>query len=101
MNAPQQVSSRRSLIVGSVITLLPRSWRERNLHTNFGSTVQPTFSLDSQNQHALMSNPAQGRIGGKAKAKGGVRLNEHLEHDCGLTFLQHACQLRRRFAKRV
>ena len=46
-----------------------------------------------------MSNPAQGRIGGKAK--GGVRLNEHLEHDCGLTFLQHACQLRRRFAKRV
>ena len=28
-----------------------------------------------------------------------MRLNEHLEHDCGLTFLQHACQLRRRFAK--
>jgi bifunctional non-homologous end joining protein LigD len=23
----------------------------------------------------------------------GVRLNEHLEHDCGLTVLQHACKL--------
>ena len=27
------------------------------------------------------------------KAKHGVRLNEHLEHDCGLTVFQHACQL--------
>ena len=31
MNAPQQVSSRRSLIVRLVIAVLPRSWRERNL----------------------------------------------------------------------
>jgi bifunctional non-homologous end joining protein LigD len=23
----------------------------------------------------------------------GVRLNEHLEHDCGLTVFQHACKL--------
>ncbi len=27
------------------------------------------------------------------KAKGGVRLNEHLAHDCGLMVFQHACQL--------
>ena len=27
------------------------------------------------------------------KAKGGVRLNEHLAHDCGLTVFQHSCQL--------
>jgi bifunctional non-homologous end joining protein LigD len=27
------------------------------------------------------------------KARHGVRLNEHLEHDCGLTVFQHACQL--------
>jgi bifunctional non-homologous end joining protein LigD len=23
----------------------------------------------------------------------GVRLNEHLEHDCGLTVFQHACRM--------
>ena len=27
------------------------------------------------------------------KSRPGVRLNEHLEHDCGLTVFQHACQL--------
>ena len=27
------------------------------------------------------------------QAKGGVRLNEYLAHDCGLTVLQHACAL--------
>ena len=27
------------------------------------------------------------------KSRHGVRLNEHLEHDCGLTVFQHACQL--------
>ena len=27
------------------------------------------------------------------KTRHGVRLNEHLEHDCGLTVFQHACQL--------
>jgi ATP-dependent DNA ligase len=27
------------------------------------------------------------------KARHGVRLNEHLEHDCGLTVFQHACKL--------
>jgi bifunctional non-homologous end joining protein LigD len=26
------------------------------------------------------------------KARHGVRLNEHLEHDCGLTVFQHACK---------
>jgi bifunctional non-homologous end joining protein LigD len=28
------------------------------------------------------------------KSRHGVRLNEHLKHDCGLTVFQHACQLR-------
>ena len=27
------------------------------------------------------------------KSRPGVRLNEHLEHDCGLTVSQHACAL--------
>ena len=27
------------------------------------------------------------------KSRPGLRLNEHLEHDCGLTVFQHACQL--------
>ena len=27
------------------------------------------------------------------KSRYGVRLNEHLEHDCGLTVFQHACRL--------
>jgi bifunctional non-homologous end joining protein LigD len=27
------------------------------------------------------------------KARNGVRLNEHLEHDCGLTVFQHACRM--------
>jgi bifunctional non-homologous end joining protein LigD len=27
------------------------------------------------------------------KARHGVRLNEHLEHDCGLTVFQHACRM--------
>jgi hypothetical protein len=27
------------------------------------------------------------------KARHGVRLNEHLEHDCGLTVFQHACKM--------
>jgi hypothetical protein len=27
------------------------------------------------------------------KARVGLRLNEHLEHDCGLTIFQHACRL--------
>jgi bifunctional non-homologous end joining protein LigD len=27
------------------------------------------------------------------KSRPGVRLNEHLEHDCGLTVFQHTCQL--------
>jgi bifunctional non-homologous end joining protein LigD len=27
------------------------------------------------------------------KARDGVRLNEHLEHDCGLTVFQHACKM--------
>ena len=27
------------------------------------------------------------------KAKEGVRLNQHLGHDCGLTVFQHACAL--------
>jgi ATP-dependent DNA ligase len=27
------------------------------------------------------------------KSRHGVRLNEHLEHDCGLTVFQHACQM--------
>jgi bifunctional non-homologous end joining protein LigD len=27
------------------------------------------------------------------KSRYGVRLNEHLAHDCGLTVFQHACQL--------
>ena len=27
------------------------------------------------------------------KARHGVRLNEHLEHDCGLTVSQHACKM--------
>ena len=27
------------------------------------------------------------------KSRPGVRLNEHMEHDCGLTVFQHACQL--------
>jgi ATP-dependent DNA ligase len=26
-------------------------------------------------------------------ARHGVRLNEHLEHDCGLTVFQHACKM--------
>ena len=27
------------------------------------------------------------------KSRRGVRLNEHLEHDCGLTVSQHACKM--------
>jgi bifunctional non-homologous end joining protein LigD len=27
------------------------------------------------------------------KSRHGVRLNEHLEHDCGLTVFQHACRM--------
>jgi bifunctional non-homologous end joining protein LigD len=27
------------------------------------------------------------------RSRHGVRLNEHLEYDCGLTVFQHACQL--------
>ena len=27
------------------------------------------------------------------KPKGGLRLNEHLAHDCGLTVFQHACKM--------
>jgi bifunctional non-homologous end joining protein LigD len=27
------------------------------------------------------------------KSRQGVRLNEHLEHDCGLTVFQHACKM--------
>ena len=27
------------------------------------------------------------------QSRHGVRLNEHLEHDCGLTVFQHACEL--------
>src|SRR4051812_21250200 len=27
------------------------------------------------------------------KARHGVRLNEHLEHDCGLTVFEHACKM--------
>jgi bifunctional non-homologous end joining protein LigD len=27
------------------------------------------------------------------KSRYGVRLNEHLEHDCGLTVFQHACKM--------
>jgi bifunctional non-homologous end joining protein LigD len=27
------------------------------------------------------------------KSRRGVRLNEHLEHDCGLTVFQHACKM--------
>ena len=27
------------------------------------------------------------------KARHGVRLNEHLQHDCGLTVFQHACKM--------
>ena len=27
------------------------------------------------------------------KSRFGTRLNEHLEHDCGLTVFQHACRL--------
>jgi bifunctional non-homologous end joining protein LigD len=27
------------------------------------------------------------------KAKHGVRLNEHLQHDCGLTVFQRACKM--------
>jgi bifunctional non-homologous end joining protein LigD len=27
------------------------------------------------------------------KSRPGVRLNEHLEHDCGLTVFQHACKM--------
>ena len=27
------------------------------------------------------------------KARHGVRLNEHLEHECGLTVFQHACKM--------
>ena len=27
------------------------------------------------------------------KARHGVRLNAHLEHDCGLTVFQHACKM--------
>jgi hypothetical protein len=27
------------------------------------------------------------------KARHGVRLNEYLEHDCGLTVFQHACKM--------
>jgi bifunctional non-homologous end joining protein LigD len=27
------------------------------------------------------------------KARHGIRFNEHLEHDCGLTVFQHACKM--------
>jgi hypothetical protein len=27
------------------------------------------------------------------KSRHGVRLNDHLEHDCGLTVFQHACKM--------
>ena len=27
------------------------------------------------------------------KARHGVRLNEHLQHDCGLTVFRHACKM--------
>ena len=27
------------------------------------------------------------------KARNGVRLNEHLQHDCGLTVFQHTCKM--------
>jgi hypothetical protein len=27
------------------------------------------------------------------KSRQGMRLNEHLEHDCGLTVFQHACKM--------
>ena len=27
------------------------------------------------------------------QSRRGVRLNEHLEHDCGLTVFQHACKM--------
>ena len=34
------------------------------------------------------------------KSRHGVRLNEHLEHDCGLTVFQHACKLGARGSSR-
>ena len=35
------------------------------------------------------------------RARHGVRLNEHLEHPCGLTVFQHACQRVRRDRRRL
>ena len=46
---------------------------------------RPAARADRGAQDDAGEHPAQGQAG--------VRLNEHLEHDCGLTVFQHACKL--------
>jgi bifunctional non-homologous end joining protein LigD len=55
------------------------------------------FDLLGSERHRHAPRANRGSQGDLAsilrKSRHGVRLNEHLEHDCGLTAFQHACRL--------
>ena len=58
------------------------------------SSLSARFDLLELNGTDLRREPIEVRKATLAsilpKARHGVRLNEHLEHDCGLTVFQHA-----------
>src|SRR4051794_14853148 len=83
MNAPQQVSSRRSLIV---IAVLPRSCRDRNLRHELWFHGSSDLSLEfSKPPRLKCRNPAQRGIRERsARTKGGVRPTENRKSQgCG------------------
>src|SRR3954471_3771480 len=92
MNAPQQVRSRRSLILRLVIAVLPRSCTSVTCDANLGSAVDPNFSSILKNHHALMSET--GRGGSRERSARRPRAgspDEHLKHEPRADVLQHAC----------
>jgi bifunctional non-homologous end joining protein LigD len=97
VEAANHLKLRSCLIDGEVVCCTSGDWPPSISSGTVVTSRRHSFDLLELDGTDLRREPIEVRKATVAsilrKSRHGVRLNEHLEHDCGLTVFQHACKL--------
>jgi bifunctional non-homologous end joining protein LigD len=95
--AVNHLKVRSCLIDGEVLCCDARGSPRSSCYATAGTSRRRSSTPSTLNGDDLRREPIEVRKPTLAsilrKSRHGVRLNEHLEHDCGQTVFQHACKM--------
>ena len=100
VEAVNHIKVRSCLIDGEVVCCDEEGWLPFSCSATAGTSRRRSSTpLTCWNWTGLTFGESQSRCArlrwraSCGRARHGVRLNEHLQHDCGLTVFQHACKM--------